>query len=89
MKQIKLSGKEIAVVRGLDFAVGTSGSDLFERTRIELEELTALVNGLMDIGFLECSPYCERLTEHVFMSSLIEVNPGYAHELKTALYLRL
>jgi len=88
MKIIKLSGRESSVVRAIDFSTGTLGSDLFERTKIELDELTALVNGLMDAGFLESTPPCERLTEPLLMTTLIEVNPGYAHELKGALYLR-
>lgn len=88
MKMIKLSGRESSIVRAVDFAIGTPGSDLFERTRIELDELTALINGLMAVGFLECTPHCESLTEQTVMTALIEVNPGYAHELKAALYLR-
>jgi DNA-binding MarR family transcriptional regulator len=87
MKKIKLSGKEIAVVRAINFATGTLGSEIFDRTRIEIGELTGIINGLMDVGFLECSPYSENVTEESVMKVNIEVNPGYAHELKAALII--
>jgi len=89
MKKIKLSGKEIAVVRAIDFATGTPGSEIFDRTRIEIEELTGIINGLMDVGFVECTPHLENLTEESLLKVTVEVNPGYAHELKAALILHL
>lgn len=85
MKKIKLSGKEIAVVRIINFATGMPGSEILDRTKIEIGELTGIVNGLMDVGFLECTPHCDILTEESFLKANIEVNPGYAHELKAAL----
>ncbi|MEI8342645.1 MAG: hypothetical protein WCH43_14070 [Verrucomicrobiota bacterium] len=87
MKKIKLSGKEIAVVRSIDFATGTPGSEIFDRTRIEIDELTGIINGLMDVGFIECSPYSENVTEETLLQVTIEVNPGYAHELKAAMII--
>ena len=89
MKKIKLSGKEIAVVRTIDFSMGTLGSEIFDRTRIDIEELTGIINGLMDVGFLECTPHCENVTEETVLTVNVEVNPGYAHELKAALIIHL
>jgi len=87
MKKIKLSGKEIAVVRIINFATGTPGSEIFDRTKIEIGELTGIINGLMDVGFLECTPHYENVTEESLLNVMIEVNPGYAHELKAALII--
>ena len=88
MKTIKLSGKESSVVRAVDFATGTSGSDLLERTRLEQEELVSVLNGLMEAGFLECTPYRESITEELLGGIRVEVNPSYAHDLKAVLYRR-
>ena len=85
MKKIKLSGKEIAVVRTIDFAMGTVGSEILDRTKIEVDELVSIINGLMDVGFLECVPHSEHLTGETLKGATIEVNPGYAHELRAAM----
>ena len=38
MREIKLSGREAVVIRAIGFAVGVSGQELLEATRIEPEQ---------------------------------------------------
>lgn len=85
MKKINLSGREIAVVRALDLTLGTLGIEIYERTHIEVEELVGTINGLMDVGFLECEPYRESLTVECLPKVVILANPGYVHDLKSAI----
>lgn len=84
MRKIKLSGREAAVIRCIDYTSNTPGSEIRERTHIELEELVDIVNGLMDAGFMETQPPSERVTVEVFDATLFEVNPSYTQELRSA-----
>jgi DNA-binding MarR family transcriptional regulator len=59
MKQIKLSGRERAVLRAIDFSTGTLGQDLLEHTRLQPEDLVDILNGLMDVGYAEVVPFSE------------------------------
>lgn len=88
MKKIKLSGREMAVVRAIDFATGTPGNEMFERTRIEMEELVGTINGLIEVGFVETMPYHNSITMEMLPKVTLEINPGYAQELKSALIRR-
>ena len=88
MKEIKLSGRERAVLRAIDFAVGTSGEDILIRTRIEEQDLVDVLNGLIDTGYAEVVPYAESITIEGFQSVMFEVNPSYALQLREALLKR-
>lgn len=57
MKQIKLSGRERAVLRAIDFSTGSSGEELLERTQLAPEDLVDVLNGLMTVGYAEMRPY--------------------------------
>jgi hypothetical protein len=85
MKEIKLSGRERTVLRYIDWATGTKGSDLRETTRLEPEDLVAILNGLMEVGYLESEPYAEQTDEATFAETIFEVNPSYALELRAAM----
>lgn len=85
MKQIKLTGRERTVLRHIDFATGTSGAELLGRTRLDTEDLVAVINGLMEVGFAQMEPYAEATDERTFRDKLFEVNPSYALELKAAM----
>ena len=85
MKQIKLSGRERSVLRALDFSTGNAGEELLEHTRLESEDLVDVINGLMEAGFMEMSPYAERTCLESFREVHFEVNPSYALELRTAM----
>lgn len=84
-KEIKLSGREGAVIRAVGFGLGVTGTELVERLHMEEGELTDVINGLLDTGYLETAS----MREHVEVSDLadetFEVNPSYAGDLKSAL----
>ena len=85
MKNIKLSGRELAALRALNFGSGSLGSDIQERTRIIAEEMVEVMNGLMEAGFVEANPPVESVTLETLPKTLFEVNPGYVQELKLAI----
>jgi DNA-binding MarR family transcriptional regulator len=85
MKKIKLTGRELAVMRALDFANGNTGAEIAERTHIEAEDLVDILNGMCDTGYMEPHPYVERVTEEDFAARHFDVNPSYALELKEAI----
>jgi hypothetical protein len=85
MKEIKLSGRERTVLRYIDWATGTIGSELQETTRLEAEDLVAVLNGLMEVGYIEIEPYAEQTDEATFAQTTFEVNPSYALELRAAM----
>lgn len=85
MKKIRLSGREAAVIRTIGFSLGATGQEIVERTHIEPAELTDILNGLMDVGYVECNPYVDKVDEMAMTVTEFEVNPGYAHELKASM----
>lgn len=85
MRQIKLSGRETAVVRAIGFATPVTGTEIVEHTRITPEELTDILNGLIVVGFIESTPYAEQVSAERMTETEFEVNSAYAHELKIAL----
>jgi DNA-binding MarR family transcriptional regulator len=88
MKQIKLSGREIAVLRAIDFSLGTRGDEVIERSRIDPDELVDVLNGLLDVGYIECTPIQEDITLLTIKSTEFEVNPSYALTLREVIFKR-
>ncbi len=88
MKEIKLSGRERAVIRAIDFTTGTLGADILARTNIQAEDLVDVLNGLIGSGYAEVVPYAENTTMEQMPEALFEVNPSYALDLKEALLKR-
>ena len=84
MKQIKLTGRERAVLRSLDFTTGNTGEELQNHTRIEPEDLVDIINGLMEVGYMEVAPYAEKTSLETYAASMFEVNPSYAQQLRAA-----
>ena len=84
MRKIKLSGREAAVVRCIDYTSNTPGLEIRERTHMELEDLVDIVNGLLDAGFMETTPPTERVAAEKFDTTLFEINPAYSQELRVA-----
>lgn len=84
MRKIKLSGREAAVVRCIDYTSHTPGLEIRERTHIDIEDLVDIVNGLLDAGFMETNPPSERVAVEKFDATLFEINPAYTHELRIA-----
>lgn len=89
MRQIKLSGRESAVLRAIDFSLGTSGADIVERTSIDPDEVADILNGLIELGYAETVPPTESVTTASLPATMFEVNPSYAQELKAFLVRRL
>jgi hypothetical protein len=85
MKQIKLSGREKAVLRYMDWATGSKGAELQETTKLDAEDLVAVLNGLMEVGYVEMVPYADQTDAATYAEKMFEVNPGYSLELKEAM----
>ena len=87
MKQIRLSGREATVIRSLGFGLGMNGTELLEHARLEAQDLVDVLNGLMEVGYVECTPFAEQTNVVALPKCEYEVNSAYAHELKSALGL--
>jgi hypothetical protein len=85
MKQIKLSGRELAVLRAIDYVNGSTGTELKERTQIEAAEIVDILNGMCDTGYVESFPPVEPVTFLNYADTRFEMNPSYALELKEAM----
>ncbi|MEO7318343.1 MAG: hypothetical protein ABIZ56_05085, partial [Chthoniobacteraceae bacterium] len=81
MKEIKLTGRERCVLRVLDFGAGNTGEELMESSRLEADDLVAVLSGLMGPGFLEMAPYAEEASVETYRTSRFDINPSYAQEL--------
>jgi DNA-binding MarR family transcriptional regulator len=84
MKKIKLSGREIHVIRSIDFSLGTLGGEIMGRTHIERGDLIDILNSLLDVGYIETNPASERVAYDKLEETVFEVNPSYALDLKEA-----
>jgi len=88
MKEIKLSGREMAVLRAIDYAVGSTGEEIQERTNIEGSDVADILNGLCDVGYVEIYPDAKVVTGENYAASRFEVNPSYWQQLKEAMRRR-
>jgi hypothetical protein len=88
MRDIKLSGREAAVVRAIGFAESMLGAEILDSTRMEPEDVGDTLNGLIAAGFVETIPYAEQVDLAEMPSTAFEVNPAYVHELRTAIARR-
>ena len=85
MRTIRLTGREATVLRAIGFAEGMLGAELQDNTRMEPDDITDTLNGLMSAGFVESVPYREEVELAEMPVTSFEVNAAYAHELKEAL----
>ncbi len=85
MKQIKLSGREQAVLRAIDYTSGSTGEEIQEKTQIEASDVADILNGMSDIGFVETFPPTDLVTFANYATTRFEINPSYAQQIKTAL----
>jgi len=88
MRAIKLTGREATVVRSMGFAEAMIGAELQDNTRMELEDLTDTLNGLIAAGFIETIPYFEEVQMAEMPVTAFEVNPAYVQELRRAIAKR-
>ena len=84
-KSIKLSGREMGILRTIGFGLGVSGAELEERTQIAAEDLCDVLNTLIGIGYLETGSMKERVVLAEFAAENFEINPSYSNDLKLAL----
>jgi hypothetical protein len=86
MKVLKFSGREVAVLRAIDFATGTMGAEIVVKTRIDPEETLDILNALLDSGYIETNPpQQEHVEQTAFHGTVFEVNPAFIHQLKKSL----
>lgn len=88
MRRIKLSGREISLVRVIGFGIGASGKELLETTKYDLPELVDMLNGMMNTGFIVTDPYLLEITEELLHTTQFEINSAYVHEIRKALPVR-
>ena len=88
MRSIKLTGREATIVRAIGFADSALGADIQDLTRMELEDVTDVLNGLIAAGFVESIPYSEEIQMAETVATAFELNPAYAHELRRAIAKR-
>lgn len=86
MRQIKLTGREASVIRAIGFTEAMSGVEIQEFTRMEPEDVTDTLNGLMSAGFVESLPYSEQIEMAAMPVTMFEINPAYVHEIKAVFY---
>jgi hypothetical protein len=85
MRCIKLTGREATVVRAIGFTESMLGGEIQDSTRMEMEDVTDILNGLMSAGFIESIPYYEEVQLAEMLVTAFELNPSYVHELKEAI----
>jgi len=82
---MNLSGREMGILRTIGFGLGISGAELEERTQIAAEDLCDILNGLIEVGFVESRSLTEHVAVTEFATESFEINPSYANDLKLAM----
>ena len=85
MRQVKLTGREVSIVRAIGFTEAMLGAEIQDHARMESEDVTDTLNSLMAAGFVESIPYAEQIELAEMPVTSFELNPAYSHELKRAL----
>ena len=88
MRQIKLTGREVSIVRAIGFTDSMLGTEIQDFARMDLEDVTDTLNALIAAGFVQSIPYCEAIELAAMPVTAFEVNPAYVHELKQAITRR-
>src|SRR2546429_7274638 len=88
MRQVKLTGREVSIVRAIGFTESMLGAEIQDFARMEGEDVTDTLNSLMAAGFVESIPYYEEVQLAEMPVTAFELNPAYVHELKQALSRR-
>lgn len=88
MRDIRLSGREVAVVRAIGFAESMLGAEILDFTHMEPEDVGDTLNGLIAAGFVETIPYAEQVDLAEMPATAFEINPAYVHELRVAVSQR-
>ena len=82
---IRLNGREAAVLKSIGFGLGVTGQELQERMQMAHEDLSDVLNTLLDIGYVETTSMRERVSVTDYLAETFELNPSYVADLKDAL----
>lgn len=91
MKELKLSGREMAVLKAIDHTSGTFGSEMAGTTHMEESDLLDALTGLIEVGYVEAyagqdqKRQLESVAPADFGSTRFEVNPSYALQIRQAM----
>ena len=91
MKEPKLSGREMAVLKAIDYASGTFGWEIADHTHLEQQDLLDILTGLMDVGYVEAyagqtqAPQLQHVPLTALQETRFEINPSYALQIKQAM----
>ena len=88
MRKIKLTGREISVVRAIGFDESILGAQVQECTQMHAEDVTDTLNSLISAGFAESHPYYDEVSLAQMPVTAFEINPSYALGLKVAILRR-
>ena len=88
MRHIKLTGREMTVVRSIGFTEAMMGAEIQDCSHMEVADVTDTLNSLMSAGYVESIPFCEEVQMAEMPAMAFEVNPAYVQDLKQALYRR-
>lgn len=93
MRQLKLVGRELSVVRAIEHQ-GSTGQYLHERTNIDAPDLLDILNAMMELGYVEAYPdggnlpTMEPVKAPQLLNARFEINPSYYLEIKKLLLRR-
>ncbi|HEV7406210.1 MAG TPA: hypothetical protein VGO11_24900 [Chthoniobacteraceae bacterium] len=93
MRQLKLVGRELSVVRAIEHH-GSTGQYLHERTGIEPIDLHDILNAMIELGYVEAYlqghnlPTMEQVPLAELHAARFEINPSYYLEIKKLLLRR-
>lgn len=92
MRELKLTGREVSILRAIDGASGSTGEEIMARTNMDEEELGDTLRGLADIGLVEAYapnehsiPYAEAFPTGEVGVTRFETNPAYVQEIRLAM----
>ncbi|MDQ2918357.1 MAG: hypothetical protein M3R10_00530 [Verrucomicrobiota bacterium] len=88
MRNIKLTGRELTVVKAIGFTEPMLGAEIQDYTRMQADDVTDTLNSLLSAGFAESIPYREQVEMAEMPATSFELNPAYVHELRAALIRR-
>ncbi len=84
MRQIRLTGREVTVIRAIGFTEGIPGAEIQEFTRMEPQDVVDTLNSLLSAGFVESQPFFDQIELAAMAGTNFEINPSYVHEIKLA-----
>lgn len=88
MRQIKLSGRETAMLRAIGFAEGVTGAEILDSVNLPPEDVCDVLSGLIEAGYVECSPLFDAVPPEALDQTRFEVNPSYVASLREAMIRR-